>query len=597
MVSSLESIWGIATARLCGAPKDFHKPGGSNESRPNRERVKSDRRPQFRTLRKRWTSTVCSELSDVLLANVPDLASTEGSSYHGRAKPPSCPSVISASWYSTGEPFADTWLVSSCGKWSRIRSLIRTSLCFLLSTAVSLPGIVLAEVEGVAPGIPEPGQRNAIVQTFNWTFNDIKKQIPNLSTLGYSHIHVSPPQKSNEKVWQWWGRYQPVDYGTISGPLGSEAEFKEMNDVANANAMQIIVDAVLNHTVDVSTQPDPPFIKFDGDTVSEVTFPQFEPKHFHKRCRASAPNTEQACWLSYNLADLKTEDDHVRQVAKDYLQKLDSLGVDGYRFDAAIHIEPGFYSEVLSAVPGKFAFGEIIKDQPSHFKDWIAIPEMAFYDFPLNKTMREAFAFGGDLRSLIDPKDHDRALAGPKTVTFVRNHDIDRGQANDRGIDDPNGRQKFGVGWDEGSKTLNRTDVHLAYAYLFGREDGLPYVFVDMSTLSPEQQDDRYDDPFVVAGIRFHNLCLADAGGVKRREEIWRIERPNTIGWQRGNDRFIIINKATDWYDIRDLGTSLLQGEYKEVRTGWPLKVQSGGTIKRWHVPPRSAMMFIRIGD
>jgi len=477
-----------------------------------------------------------------------------------------------------------------------IGTMKRISVCSLLSSAVLLPGMVFADVPEVAPGIPEPEQRNAIVQMFNWNFNDIKDQIPTLKALGYSHIHVSPPQKSNEKVWQWWGRYQPVDYGTIGGPLGSEAEFKQMNDVANANAMQIIVDTVLNHTVDISEQPDPPFIKLNGDTVSEETFPQFEPKHFHKRCNVSGPNTEQACWLSFNLADLNTQDDHVRQVAKDYLQKLASLGADGYRFDAAIHIEPGFYSEVLSAVPGKFAFGEIIKDQPSHFKDWIAIPEMDFYDFPLTKTMREAFAFGGDLRSLKNPKADDRALEGPKAVTFVRNHDIDRGQANDRGIEDANGRQKFGVGWDEGSKTLNRTDVRLAYAYLFGREDGLPYVFVDMNTLSPEQQDDRYDDPFVVAGIRFHNLCLAGAGGVQRREEIWRIETPATIGWQRGNDRFIVINKAADWYDIKDLNTSLKQGEYKEVRTGWSLHVQSNGAIKQWNVPPRSAMMFVRVG-
>jgi alpha-amylase len=458
---------------------------------------------------------------------------------------------------------------------------------------VLLPGTLLADIPELAPGIPQPEQRNVIVQLFNWKFNDIKAIIPDLKKLGYSHIHVSPPQKSNEKVSQWWGRYQPVDYSTISGPLGSEAEFKQMNDVADANAMQIIVDTVLNHTVDVTEQPDPPFIVLSGDVVSKERFPQFEPQHFHKRCDANSPSTEQTCWLSNNLADLNTQDSHVRQVAKDYLKKLAVLGVDGYRFDAAIHVEPGFYSEVLSVVPGKFAFGEIIKDQPSHFKDWIAIPEMDFYDFPLTKTMQEAFAPGGDLTTLKNPKAFDKALEGPKAIAFVRNHDIDRGQANNRGIEDANGRQKFGIGWNETAHSLERTDVYLAYAYLFGREDGLPYVFVDMPS---GEQDDRYDDEFIVAGIRFHNLCLASTGGVQRREEIWRIETPNVIGWQRGNDRFIVINKAGDWYEIKGLNTSLKQGEYKEVRTGWPLNVQSDGTIKRWNVPPRSAMMFVRVG-
>lgn len=478
-----------------------------------------------------------------------------------------------------------------------IRTMTRTHICGLLGGTLLLPGMVFAAaVSGVAPGIPEPDQRNVIVQMFNWSFNDIKGQIPTLKALGYSHIHVSPPQKSNEKVWQWWGRYQPVDFSVISGPLGSETEFKEMNDVADANGIQIIVDTVLNHTVDVTEQPDPPFITLHGDFVSGETFPQFEPNHFHKRCKITGPDTEQGCWLGDNatLADLNTQDSHVRQVAKDYLKKLAGLGVDGYRFDAAIHIEPEFYTEVLSAVPGKLAFGEIIKDRPSYFKDWVAIPAMDFYDFPLTKTMQEAFAPGGDLRSLKNPKADDRALDGPKAITFVRNHDIDRSQADNRGLD-AGGRQMYGIGWDEGSKKLDRTHVRLAYSYLFGREDGLPYVFVDMNTLPPEQQDDRYDDPFVVAGIRFHNLCLAGAGGVQRREEIWRIETPTTIGWQRGNDRFIVINKAGDWYDIRDLNTSLKQGQYEEVRTGWPLHVQSDGTIKQWSVPPRSAMMFVRV--
>ena len=472
----------------------------------------------------------------------------------------------------------------------------RVVACGVLLSALLLPGMLLAQSPAVAPGIPEPDNRNVIVQLFNWTFDDVKAVIPTLKVLGYSHVHVSPPQKSNEHVWQWWGRYQPVDYGIIAGPLGSETAFQQMNVVADTNDMDIIVDVVLNHTVDITEQPSPPFIVMSGNIVSSETFPEFDPQHFHERCNISSPSAEQTCWLNNNLADLKTTDSHVRQVGKDYLEKLVSLGADGFRFDAAIHIEPEFYSTVLSAVPGKFAFGEIIKNHPSHFAAWVTIPEMDFYDFPLVKTMREAFAFGGDLRTLKNPKAADNALEGPKAITFVRNHDIDRGQADDRGLD-AQGRQTYGVGWNESAHSLDHTDVHLAYAYLFGREDGLPYVFVDMKTLPEADQDDRFDDPFVVAGIRFHNLCLAGQGGIPRREEAWRIETANSIGWQRGNDRFIVINKAGEWYDIDNLGTSLQPGTYKEVRTGWPMHVQPGGIIVHWSVPPRSAMMFVRLSS
>jgi alpha-amylase len=470
----------------------------------------------------------------------------------------------------------------------------RASRCLLVGVWL-VSKAAFADVAGIAPGIPEPEHRNVIVQLFNWRFDDIRRVIPRLRELGYTHVHVSPPQKSNESVWQWWGRYQPVDFGTIAGPLGSEAEFKAMNDAASENGIQIIVDVVLNHTVDVDDAP-PGLVRLDGNRVVAAGFPQFGPADFHDRCNVDGGDTVQKCWLSGALMDLKTESGHVRQVAKEYLKKLSGLGASGYRFDAARHIESDFFPDVLSAVPGKFAFGEIILDHPSDFGSHLSIAEMHYYDFPLVETMREAFAFGGDLRILKDPKNNDRALDGPKAITFVRNHDIDRGQNDDRGITD-GGRDKLGIGWDEGLHKLDRTDVNLAYAYVLGREDGLPYVFTDMNTLPEADQDDRFDDPFVVAAIRFHDLSLADTGGVSRRPDLWQIETQNAIGWQRGADRFIVINKAAAQLPIDGLRTTLQAGEYKEVHTGWPMRVEPGGIIQPWSVPARSAVMFVRVGS
>src|SRR5690242_14630500 len=85
----------------------------------------------------------------------------------------------------------------------------RLAAHWLLIGGLLLSTAALAQVPGVASGIPEPEQRNVIIQLFNWRFDDIRQVIPRLKELGYSHVHVSPPQKSNEQVWQWWGRYQP----------------------------------------------------------------------------------------------------------------------------------------------------------------------------------------------------------------------------------------------------------------------------------------------------------------------------------------------------------------------------------------------------
>src|SRR5438552_17413806 len=133
------------------------------------------------------------------------------------------------------------------------------------------------DVKGVAKNIPTPARRNVMVQLFNWKFKEIEQVLPKLKQLGYSHVHVSPPQKSNEKVWQWWGRYQPIDFSVISGPLGSEDDFKKMNEAADSNGVNIVVDIVLNHTIDVTEMPEPDFVTFNNDVIVSEKFPQFDP--------------------------------------------------------------------------------------------------------------------------------------------------------------------------------------------------------------------------------------------------------------------------------------------------------------------------------
>ena len=71
------------------------------------------------------------------------------------------------------------------------------------------------------PALPEPDNRNVIVQLFNWPFHAITTAMPQLRAAGYSHVLVSPPQRSNEHVPEWWGRYQPIDFSAIEGPLGT----------------------------------------------------------------------------------------------------------------------------------------------------------------------------------------------------------------------------------------------------------------------------------------------------------------------------------------------------------------------------------------
>jgi alpha-amylase len=445
-----------------------------------------------------------------------------------------------------------------------------------------------------APALPEPAARNVIVQLFNWKFAEITAALPRLRAAGYSHIHVSPPQKSNERVWQWWGRYQPLDFATIAGPLGTEAEFRTMNAEAERNGIKIIVDVVANHTIDVRELPSPDFVRLDGDVIVGEQFPQFAPADFHPRCNTDDANPPSviACWLDDALCDLRTETPPVRRVMHEYLTRLAGMGVDGFRFDAAKHIDPGFFPDVLQGLPDAYSFGEVITASAASMPN---VEVLDFYDFPLTATMRKAFAFGGDLRLLRNPAANGGALAGPRAVTFVRNHDIDRGQANDRGLD-MGSQNTFGIGWNGADKPLSEADIILAYAYILGREDGLPYVFVDMpSSGTGDKRQDRFDDPKLVPFIRFHNLCLAGEGGVARRADVAvETQSPNALAWQRGTDRLVVLNKAAEPFVLRNQQTSLQPGRYVDVSTGWPLDVDGSGRIAEWSVPGQTAVMFVK---
>jgi alpha-amylase len=443
---------------------------------------------------------------------------------------------------------------------------------------------VLGQVNGVADGIPSPSQRNVVVQLFNWKFSDITSEMSTLKQLGYSHIHVSPPEKSIDKAHGWWERYQPVDFTMIEGPLGNEAQFAVMTDTAHAEGMQIIIDVVFNHTIDLDASSDGK-AAVSGSRVTTYKLPIFNPNNFHDRCDTSSGDAEK-CWLSNELMDLKTETDDVRQVAKNYLAKLVALGADGFRFDAAKNIEQGFFPEVLKAAPGKYAFGEFIASDVGSFGS--RPNDMDYYDFPLLTTMRGAFAFGGDL-GILTHLTGQQALEGTKAVTLVRNHDIAVGQVDPKhGLHD----DSLGIGWDGAAKQLNHTDVVLAYAFILGREEGLPYVFVGMKGASPATDPDN--DPDIVAAIRFHNLCLAGEGGVTRRPDSWFVDSPNAIGWLRGNDRFAIINKAAASFSVM-LPRELQPGNYEDVRTGRTIQVQQGGPTQSLQVDPRSAVMFVKV--
>ena len=97
----------------------------------------------------------------------------------------------------------------------------------------------------------------AVLHCFNWSYNEIKKNLPQIAEAGYTAVQTSPVQQPKdykssytEMSGQWWKLYQPLTLSIADGGtswLGTKAELKAMCEEADNYNIKVIVDIVSNH--------------------------------------------------------------------------------------------------------------------------------------------------------------------------------------------------------------------------------------------------------------------------------------------------------------------------------------------------------------
>ncbi|MQA41699.1 carbohydrate-binding module family 20 domain-containing protein [Rugamonas aquatica] len=201
------------------------------------------------------------------------------------------------------------------------------------------------------------------VQMFRWKWNDIAKECTNwLGPQGFGAVQVSPPQAS-ASLGAWWDVYQPVNFATLKSNMGTEAEFQTMINTCHTAKVRVYADVVVNHLAAGSGTAT------DGSTWNSTTlaYPFFSASDFHPACDIAggdygSPGNRynvMFCRLS-GLPDLKTDGAYVQGQVKTYLRKLINMGVDGVRFDAAKHMQPGDLQAIMSGVTHTTKAGEAL---------------------------------------------------------------------------------------------------------------------------------------------------------------------------------------------------------------------------------------------
>ena len=241
--------------------------------------------------------------------------------------------------------------------------------------------------DGYVDVLPENNEGN-ILQAFSWTFKQITENIPAIVDAGFKVVQTSPVQQPKNGGSSWWAFYQPLSFSIAdNSSLGTKDDLKELCEVAEQHGVAVICDIVFNHLANISDQD----LEADGTPKVSPAVEEYEPEiyqhrndsgataTFHHNPHASGSGAVTQVYSYGHLPDLNTANPVVQGRCLDLLKECIDVGVDGFRFDAAKHIEtpndPQYASDFWPNTLGEakkyytektgkelIAYGEILND-------------------------------------------------------------------------------------------------------------------------------------------------------------------------------------------------------------------------------------------
>ncbi|MYQ30440.1 carbohydrate-binding module family 20 domain-containing protein [Streptomyces sp. SID4956] len=434
-----------------------------------------------------------------------------------------------------------------------------TSATLALTAAVA--GSVLA-ASTPAQAAP-PGGKDVTAVMFEWKFDSIAKACTDsLGPAGYGFVQVSPPQEHIQGG-QWWTSYQPVSY-KIAGRLGDRGQFANMVNTCHAAGVKVIADSVINHMSAGSGTGT------GGSSYTKYNYPGTYSSYDFDNCTSQINNygdrfNVQECEL-VGLADLDTGEDYVRGKIAGYLNDLLSLGVDGFRIDAAKHMAAGDLANIKSRLSNPnvywkqeaiYGAGEAVS--PSEYLGTGDVQE-----FRYARDLKRVFQ-NENLAYLKNFGEGWGYMASGKSNVFVANHDTERGGDTLTYKDGANYTlaHVFMLAWPYGSP-----DVHSGYEFS-GHDDGPP---------NGGQVNACYSDGWkcqhawreISSMVGFRNAATGQS------VSDWWDNGGDQIAFGRGNKAYVAINHEGSSL-TRTFQTSLPSGTYCDVQSGSSVSVDGSG--------------------
>lgn len=413
-----------------------------------------------------------------------------------------------------------------------------------------------------------------VMQYFEWYlpsdgqhWNHLAEDAQHLSDLGISHVWMPPAFKGTNKDDVGYGVYDLFDLGEFDqkGTIRTKYGFKDeyLNAINRLKDVGIVpmADVVLNHKAAADKLETFEVVEVDPeDRTKEISKP-FEIEgwtHFTFDGRQKAYNDFEWHWYHFNGTDFDAKRnksgiyliqgdnkgwaendlvdnengnfDYLMYANLDYKHPevieniyswvdwfVQTTGVLGFRMDAVKHIDSFFMRNFIRDIKEKqgqdfYVFGEFWNAKEEDNNTYLEKTENRFdlVDVRLHNNLYDASLEGADydLTTIFDQtlvKNHPE-----HAVTFVENHDTQRGQALESTVEE----------WFKPA----------AYALILLREDGLPCLFYgDYYGIEGEFAQESFQE--VLDTLLYARKELAYG------EQKDYFDDPNCIGWTRsGNE-------------------------------------------------------------
>ena len=413
----------------------------------------------------------------------------------------------------------------------------------LVPVSAAQTGTSGAEVAqtGADYGLAKNIQDGNILHCFNWKYNDIKSELKNIAAAGFTAVQTSPAQAASGGEWYWL--YQPYSFGVGNNPLGTKSELQALCQEADKYGIKVIVDVVANH--------------LNGET-HRVQSDLQDGQYWHNMGGVSNwADRYQVTHGEIGMRDLNSEHSYVQQVVANYMKELQSIGVDGVRWDAAKHI--GLPSESCNFWPAvtsnnnMWHYGEILvgPDDRGSGNEGLMVEYtkyMSVTDSSYGKTIRDSFGSGNVPQSIGNWSQ--RGVSDNKLVYWGESHDT------------------YSNGYDWGySHGLSQNVIDRAYAVVASRSGSTALYFsrpgsTDKSSIrSGQKGSTAFKSAEITAVNQLKNACVG--------ERDYYVAENNCAAVCRESGAVVVTGSGGNYnVTISNGGGTTKPGTYKDLVSG-----------------------------